>query len=138
MSKSNIQIVQDAYAAFGSGDIAALVAMMTPDVVWSVPGPAVIPVAGTSHGREGVADFFRTLVESDDVRRFEPREFLAGGDKVVVLGFYEAIARATGKVFTEEWVHVFTIQDGWITAFLEHFDTVPVAAAYVSETAVVG
>ena len=87
MSESrNIRIVQDAYAAVERGDIAAVLAFLTDDVQWSIPGPPEVPYAGTRHGRDGAAEFFRLLGESDEVQLFEPRTFLADGDVVAVLG----------------------------------------------------
>ena len=37
--QDNIQIVQDLYAAFGSGDVAAFLDLWVEDCVYYVPGP---------------------------------------------------------------------------------------------------
>lgn len=44
--QQNIQTVKDAYAAFERGDVPAILAMLTDDVGWEMPGPAEIPYAG--------------------------------------------------------------------------------------------
>jgi len=101
--QANIEKVQEAYGAFARGDIAGLLATLTEDVVWKMPGEPGIPFAGTRHGQSGAGEFFRLLNVTDEVLQFEPREFFAKGDKVVVLGLYRARARATGKIIDNEW-----------------------------------
>ena len=132
--QQNIHIVKTAYEAFGRGDIPGVLASLSQDVVWTLPGAPEIPVAGEFRGRAGVGDFFRLLAENEDIERFEPREFFAGGDRVVVLGHYRARVRATGGTHDFEWVHVFTIRDGLLATFCEFYDTLVAAAAYRSLT----
>ena len=69
----NLQVVKNAYDAFGRGDIAAILSSLTDDVTWHLVGPSEIPYAGLRQGRDGAAEFFRLLGESDDVALFEPR-----------------------------------------------------------------
>jgi ketosteroid isomerase-like protein len=57
------------------------------------------------------------------MREFEPREFIAQGNKVVVLGHGAWTVNATGRDFDSDWVHVFTIEDGHIAAFREFLDS---------------
>ena len=61
---------------------------------------------------------------------FEPREFIAQGDKVVVLGRSSATVRATGKSYSTDWVHLFTVADGKITDFHEFFDNAAATRAF--------
>jgi uncharacterized protein len=112
--KMNADVVQQGYAAFGSGDIPGLLDLLTDDVEWSLQGPSVIPWAGTRHGREGVAEFFSLLGETLEFEQFEPREFVAQGDTVVVLGYERSVVKPTGRAFEQEWAHVYTLRDGKI------------------------
>ena len=59
-----------------------------------------------------------------------PREFIAQDDKVVSLGHYKWRIKETGREFESDFVHIFTIRDGQIVGFREHFDTAAAAAAY--------
>ena len=128
----NAKIVQDAYAAFGRGDVPAVLATCSSDVQWVVPGdPELMPPAGTHHGVSGVATFFSTLAESQEAETFEPREFVEQGDKVIALGNYRWRVKATGKTFTSDFAHVFTLRDGKVVAFREFADTAAVRDAYV-------
>ncbi len=112
--QTNLGVVQQIYAAVGSGDIPALLSLLTDDVEWTLQGPSLIPWAGTRRGREGVAEFFSLLGETLEFEQFEPREFVAQGDTVVVLGYERSLVKPTGRTFEQEWAHVYTLKDGKI------------------------
>ena len=126
--QQNIEIVKRGYEAFGKGDIKGLLALCSENIEWVSPGPSEMPTAGTRRGHEQVAQFFTTVDEVFEFESFEPRQFLAQGEQVVVLGTDTAKVKATGKALTEEWAHAFTIRDGKIAAFREYIDTARVVA----------
>ena len=122
--QDNIRVVQEAYAAFQRGDIQGVLNQLTDDVEWIIPGPPdVIPHAGSRHGRSEVEAFFKTLDEIEEVQSFEPQEFIAQGDKVVAVVNYSMRVRSTGRVATDELVHIFTVRNGKIERFREYYDT---------------
>src|SRR6266446_3230261 len=123
-------IAQQAYDNFKTGNIEALLDQLSDDITWQLPEMDGVPLGGIRTGREGVADFFVTLARDQEVIEFEPREFVAQGDKVVSLGHYKWRVKETGREFESDFVHVFTIRDGQIVGFREHFDSAVVAAAY--------
>jgi len=128
----NTTVVRDAYAAFGRGDIPALLACMTDDVQWRpVIGTAKhVPFSGERTGKAGVAEFFRIVGETEDFQQFEPREFVAEGDTVVAVGHYRATTKKTGKAFESDFVMVFTFRDGKVATFREFTDSAAVNAAF--------
>jgi ketosteroid isomerase-like protein len=131
MSEQNIEIVRQAYENFKSGDIQSLLGLFTDDIDWRVPTIANVPFAtGRRSGREEAGGFFATLADSQDVKTFEPREFIAQGERVVALGHYSWRVKSTGQEYEGDWAHVFTIRDGRIAAFQEYTDTAAIAAAY--------
>ena len=129
MSESDVNTVQRGYEAFGRGDIDGLLGLLDEQIVWVTPGPPELATSGRRTGRQQVGAFFGAVNELFDIQRFEPSEFIAQGDKVVVLGSETARARATGAVIELDWVHVFTVRDGVIVAFQEHADTARIVAA---------
>ena len=124
--QTNVAVVRRNYAAVGSGDIPALLELLTDDVEWTLQGPSVIPFAGTRRGREAVAEFFSLLGENLEFQQFEPREFVAQGD-TVVLGYERSLIKPTGRTIEHEWAHVYTLRDDKITKLRVFEDT----AAYV-------
>jgi uncharacterized protein len=128
--QENISIVQQAYSNFKSGDIASLLSLFSDGIEWELPKVENMPFSGKRQGRDAVGQFFASVNEQQDVIQFEPREFVAQGNKVVSLGHYEWRVKSTGREFKSDWVHIFTIEGGKVTAFREHFDSAAAAAAY--------
>ena len=130
--QQNTEIVRQAYAAFGRGDIPALLDLLDNDIEWhAVIGAAPhVPTSGRRRGKQAVAEFFRVLSETIEFSRFEPREFIAQGDQVVILGSYEGRAKATGRTFAEEWAMVDTFRNGRIVRFREYVNAAALNAAF--------
>ena len=128
--QANLQTVQQIYAAFGRGDIQAVLSALSDDVEWTVTGPAEVSYAGSRRGRSEVAQFFVLLSQGVEIQRFTPREFIAHGDTVVVLGDETMRIKATGKLAENPWVMVFTLREGRVVRFREYDDTAAVASAF--------
>jgi uncharacterized protein len=129
--EANVQAAQAGYAAFGRGDMPAILEMLADDIEWVDPGPAgVLPTAGTHHGKDAVMAWFGTLGGNVDFEVFEPREFIAQGDKVVALIHAEATIRNTGKKMVQDEAHVWTFRDGKVARIQLYLDTAAMVAAY--------
>jgi len=128
--QTNVDVVQRNYEAVGRGDIPAVLDLLTDDVEWTLQGPSVIPFAGTRRGREGVAEFFSLLGENLEFQQFEPREFVAKGDTVVVLGYERSLIKPTGRTIEHEWAHVYTLRDGKIAKGRFFEDTAAFVVAF--------
>lgn len=120
--QDNINLVQQAYNCFQTGDIPALLNSFADDIEWITPGADALPIGGTYNGREEVAKFFAALDENEVVNKFEPREYIAKDNKVIAIGLYEATVKATGRTHQSEWVHIFSIKNGKIASFHEYVD----------------
>ena len=119
-----LAVVQTLYAAFGENDMAGILTLVDPGVVWIFHGPEnVIPYAGTHKGRAGVEQFFTVIAETIDVKAIGRRHVSAEGNVVSVVGWERAIHRETGGEYVANWVHVFTVQNGLITRFEEIADS---------------
>jgi uncharacterized protein len=129
--EANVQAAQAGYAAFGRGDMPAILEMLADDIEWVDPGPAgVLPTAGTHRGKDAVMAWFGTLGGNVDFEVFEPREFIAQGDKVVALIHAEATIRNTGKKMVQDEAHVWTFRDGKVARIQLYLDTAAMVAAY--------
>ena len=128
--QDNVAVVRRAYENFKGGDIDGLLGLMAEDVDWRLPEIEGIPYSGARRGRESVGGFFTQLADSQDVLSFEPREFVAQGDKVVALGTYRWRVKRTGREYGGDWAHVFTVRDGRIAGFHEYMDSAAARAAF--------
>ncbi len=128
--KENTQLVMQAYDKFKSGDIPGVLELLSDDIEWELDKTENVPFTGVRKGKEQVADFFSVLNQHQHPLQFEPREFIAQGDRVVALGHYAWSVKSTDRVFESDWAEVFTVQNGKITRFREFADTAAGAAAY--------
>jgi len=112
--QENVQVIKDIYAAFGRGDIPAILDALSDDAQLHHTGsPEVVPWGSRTHrGRDGWAEFFGDLDATLEAELFEPEEFIAQGERVVALGRYRFRARATGKSFASPWAMAWTVRDG--------------------------
>lgn len=128
--QTNIQVIQQLYAEFGQGQVQAILARVDPDVDWTNAGPAAVPYARRRRGLGEVQAFFESIAANVDVQSFEPKEFFASGDRVVVLGRWAGLAKPTGKSFASDWTMAWTLKGGKVTSFRSYEDTHALAAAF--------
>jgi uncharacterized protein len=114
----NVSLIREGYDRFAAGDVEGVFALFSPELEWTIPGPAAI--AGVYKGHEQVGGFFAKLptLWEQEVR---PRELLGDGDRVIVLG--EHRIRRNGRDSTVPFAHEWTVENGLATAFYEYTDT---------------
>jgi ketosteroid isomerase-like protein len=126
-TEKNVQTVKDFFAAIGRGDREGLLALVAEDIEWIIPGEDW-PLAGTHRGHAGLADLLQTASKSIETFT-EPREFVAQGDRVLVVGFAKGKIKATNKTFEDDWIFAITVRDGRLTNIREYIDTQALARA---------
>jgi ketosteroid isomerase-like protein len=126
------ETVQEMYAAFGSGDVPAILERLDPNIEWEYDAsPTEVPWLQPRHGRAGATEFFTSLGELE-IHRFEPKAILAEGNLVVVLVDLEATVRKTGiRVEELDEVHIWQFgDDGLVTRFRHRCDTLKQLGAW--------
>jgi ketosteroid isomerase-like protein len=93
----------------GRGDFGVGADQLARDFEWHQFSEAVEP--GTRRGA-GVGDALRKIFEVYEGFRFEAREFIDAGDKVVVIGRARGTARGSGLKLDMEASLVWTVRDG--------------------------
>jgi len=133
--QENVGLVQRAYQSIKAGDIQSLLNSLAEDVQWQLPEMKNVPFAGKWQGREGVGQFFSRVSEVQEVVAFEPAEYIAQGDRVVVLGRFLMHIKTTGRDVESNWAHVWTVKDAKVTRFYEYVDTAAVSRAHTAAQA---
>ena len=127
-TQENVQIVKDFFAALDSGDKRGLLALAAKDIEWIIPGEGW-PLAGTHRGHAGLADLLQKASETLETSYPKPPEFVAQGDRVLVIGFATGRVKATNKTFEDDWVFAITVRNGKLTNVREYIDTQALARA---------
>jgi ketosteroid isomerase-like protein len=131
-TEENVRTVQDFFAAIGGGDQQAMRALSAEDIEWIIPGHDW-PLAGVRRGHEGLANLLKTSSETMETSFMEPREFVAQGDRVLVVGFASGKVKATNKTWEDHWVFAITVRNGKLTSIREYVDTQALARASESD-----
>jgi uncharacterized protein len=127
-TQANVQIVQDFFSAMNRGDRQALLALSAEDIEWIIPGEGW-PLAGTHRGHAGLTNLLQRASETVETSYPEPPEFVAQGDRVLVVGFATGRIKATNKTFEDHWVFAITVRNGKLTNIREYIDTQALARA---------
>src|SRR5450631_4201652 len=127
-TKENVQIVKDFFAAIGRSDRQAVQSLSAEDIEWIIPGEDW-PLAGRHRGHAELAAVLRKASEEVEMTYPEPPEFVAQGDRVMVVGVATGKIKATNKPFKDEWVFDITVRHGKVARIQEYIDTQALARA---------
>ena len=136
-TQENVQIVKDFFSAIGRGDKRGLLALSAEDIEWIIPGEDW-PLAGTHRGHAGLADLLQKASEMVETSFPEPPEFVAQGDRVLVVGFARGRIIATNRTFEDDWVFAITVRNGKVTNIREYIDTQALARATEMDASPIG
>jgi ketosteroid isomerase-like protein len=126
--QENVQIVKDFFAAMGGSDRQRLLALCAEDIEWIIPGEDW-PLAGTHRGHAGLADLLQKASKNMETSFPKPPEFVAQGDRVLVVGFARGKVKATNRTFEDHFVFAITVRNGKLTNIREYVDTQALARA---------
>lgn len=124
----NLKTVQAIYEAFQRGDIAGILARISPDVVWdgwpdNRAQQAGVPWLQCRKGRDGVAEFFRA-VEKMKFHTFQVRNLLSGGNQVAAEVGVDIELVPSGVRYTDEEIHLWNFDaSGEVVRFRHYIDT---------------
>jgi uncharacterized protein len=129
MSQDNIEVIKGVYAAFGSGDVLAILDSVTDDVDWaSEPESTVAPWHGVRRGKAEVQAFFEALASTIEVTEFTQLAFASNETDVMVVSRFALTVPATGKSGAMDLHHWFRLRDGKIFFYRGTEDTALTAA----------
>jgi ketosteroid isomerase-like protein len=134
----HVAIVSDLYAAFGRGDLAAMLAPLAEDVSWDADWAdlfsqrAGLGIVAPRHGIDGVREFF-ALIGTFQVHEFQVLDLLASPAQVVAQIVIELSYPNGGRLRDEE-LHLWRFNDDHKIAALRHYvDTAKHIAAWSGE-----
>src|SRR6202020_2614389 len=127
-TEENVQLVKNFFAAMGSSNARDLRALAAEDIEWIIPGEDW-PLAGTHRGHAELAAVLQKASEEVEMTYPEPPEFVAQGDRVLVVGVATGKIKPTNKPFKDDWVFAITVQNGKATKIREYIDSQALARA---------
>jgi uncharacterized protein len=121
---SNVETVQAIYEAFGRGDVDGILDHIADDVAWDQEAPSYgVELYEPGSGKDHVRRFFGLVDRDFDFERFEPTNFLSGGNQVAVTINLSGTVKPTGNHVDTLEVHLWTFgDDGKVTRFFHCID----------------
>jgi ketosteroid isomerase-like protein len=122
-----LETVQSIYAAFGRGDVPAIIALMSDDVDWepwadNSAQRAGVPWMAHRQGKAGVAAFFQ-LVGQFTIHEFQVLSLMAN-DRQVAAEFVIDATPPGGRRYRDEEMTLWTLgADGQVTRVRHYTDT---------------
>jgi uncharacterized protein len=130
MSAPNVAVVKGIYEAFGSGDVPAAVAAMSPAIEWNEAENFPYSDGNPYRGPDAIlAGVFARIFEEWDGFGVVPEQFHDAGDTVIMTGRYTGTCKATGRAMNPQVAHIWTLADGKAVRFQQLVDTLAVARA---------
>ena len=124
MDNGNIKAVEEIYAAFGRGDVEAILNAVTDDVDWASEAESTVaPWHGLRKGKAEVAEFFQALAENIEVTQFEQLAYASNETDVMVVNRFSLTVPATGKSGAMDLHHWFRLRDGKVWFYRGTEDT---------------
>ena len=122
---NNLELVKQGYQNFAEGNIEAVLAVFHPELQWNeCKGFPYVSGDGLFIGPNAVVqNVFAKIPEYFDGFQIDIQELFGTGDKVVMVGHYKGVWKATGKEFKANATHVWTLKDGKATHFFQAVDT---------------
>jgi uncharacterized protein len=114
MASGNIDSLQSAYEGFGKRDIEAVLAVMSPDIVWDASD--ALAHTGVFHGHEGVIEYLSGLAGVWEDFELDPEQFVeaADGRNVMILGVTRGRLIETGEQVEARFAHIGEVKGGKI------------------------
>ena len=115
-----VATVQRMFAAFGAGDLDALLETVHPESRWTYYGANPRLAAATFVGRTEVRRFFERILTRLTITEFNTDQFVADGDTVVIFGSEAGTVRGSGQVFRNAWAQKYVVRGGLIVEMAEY------------------
>lgn len=126
-------VVDAFFAAFGSGDVDATVALFADEVDFRVSGAPNVPWTGARSAKGELAEFFGTFGQVLTMpESFELTGRVTEGEHAVVTARCVFGVLATGRKFTNHYALHFTVSDGRVSRYHMYEDSHAIAEAFAA------
>ena len=122
---SNLETLKKGYQDFAKGDVEAVTSVWQDDINWQeCNGFPFIEGDGTFIGAKNIVEgVFAKIPEYFDGFNIEVSDFVDGGDRIVMVGYYTGTWKETGKKFKAQAAHTWTFKNGKVSNFFQAVDT---------------
>ena len=122
----NLATVQAIYAAFGRGDVPAILEQLADDVRWedwanNYAQNGGVPWMAARSGKAGALEFFQFAGTKMQVSDFQVLDLLGGGKQVAAEVVIEVTYPDSGGHYRDEELHLWTFNEAGKVVRLRHY-----------------
>ncbi|HEU0174713.1 MAG TPA: nuclear transport factor 2 family protein [Blastocatellia bacterium] len=133
MSQENINVINKIYETFGQRDFAAVLEHFAPTFEWIAAANSPLADHSPYRGLDEVRDVvFARIAAGFERLTVKVDEIFGADDKVVALGFYNGVRKASGKRFQAQLAHIWTLANGKAVKFQQYVDALVINMGYSS------
>ncbi len=119
----NKQIAADLFSRFSAGDIAGVLALMSDDVTWRIPGKPELSRAAGVYDKARIGRLFQRMLDQlENGLKMTVTGSVAEGDRVAVEVESSGDLR-NGRQYRQQYHVLIELRDGRISAVREYLDT---------------
>lgn len=123
MSDQNIQTVQAIYAAFGAGDLNALLEPFADTIEWTYDvASSDVPWQAPLSKKSEIPAWAGGLLSNIEIETYNPFEIIHSGNKVVVRVDFGYKVKKTGKHVHTEQLHLWGFDNQGKVNMLRHYE----------------
>jgi ketosteroid isomerase-like protein len=124
LDANNVEVIDNLYKAFSSGDIPKVLEMMDANVVWNEAESNAYADGNPYLGPEAVLDGVFTRVGADhEYFNLQDIDLHSMSNNMVLATLRYDAKIKNGKAFNAQVAHLWTLKNGKITAFQQYVDT---------------
>ena len=132
--KDNVELLRDGYRRWNESKAKSVehwLNLMSDDIRWRSLGAAAAGAEFTEEccSKSDVKRYFEEVSKQWELLSYTADEFIAQGDRVVMLGKCHWKNRQTGKTVESPKADVLRLRGGKIVDFMEYYDTAKALAA---------
>jgi len=122
---NNLENLKHGYQLFAKGDIEGVLALWDEKIVWhECKGFPFINNDGIFVGHKDIVEgVLSKIPDYYDNFNIEITDFIDGGERIVMIGYYTGVWKLTGKRFKANATHTWTFKNGKSTSFFQAVDT---------------
>src|SRR5216683_210666 len=122
-TEQNKRLAAELFARFSASDIDGVLALMTDDVAWRIPGkPELSPAAGVYNKERLRRLFNRMVAQLNDGLKMTVTGSTAEGDRVAIEVESSGDLR-NGRQYRQQYHFLISFRDGKIASVREYLDT---------------
>ncbi len=130
-NNQNIQIIDNLYKAFATGDIPTVLGSMNPHIEWNEAESNSMADGNPYIGPDAILNgvFARLGANHVYFNLADIKLHDMSNDQILATLRYDAKNKETGKSYNAQAAHLWTLNEGKITAFQQYVDTKKLADA---------